>query len=117
VIPADWLPVRRDDGELVGYLANDIPMTLVGQPLDHGTLEERGLITLDGRWQCRLPTPLPASGIDASTPATDWDWRYVVIAETSPAECRVRLYMAYPEELRSWATLPVPVSELLRREP
>ncbi|MCU1412806.1 MAG: hypothetical protein JWN80_146 [Microbacteriaceae bacterium] len=115
-MPADWLPVRRDDGELVGYLANDIPMTLVGQPLDHGTLEERGLIALDGRWQCRLPNPLPAGGIDASTPATDWDWRYVVIAETSPAECRVRLYMAYPEELRSWATLPVPVGELLRRE-
>ncbi|MES2171912.1 MAG: hypothetical protein V4479_14520 [Actinomycetota bacterium] len=117
MIPSDWQPVHREDGELVGYLAGGAPVTRVGLPLTSGTLEERGLAELDGRWQCRLPNPLPMEGLDAETPAPDWDWRYVVITETSPMECRIRLYMAYPEEMRSWATLPVPVGTLLRREP
>ncbi len=90
-------------------------MTRIGVPLTRGTLEERGLVELDGTWQCRLPTPLPPGGLDASTPAADWTWRYVVIAETSPNGCRVRLAMSDPAEQRSFAVLPVPVGDLLRR--
>jgi hypothetical protein len=107
--------MHREDGELVGYLADNVPMTLIGQPLDRGTLEERGLVAIDGRWQCRLPNPLPARGVDATSPAPDWEWRYVVIAEASPNGCRVRLAMAEPAELRAFAVLPVPVGHLLRR--
>jgi hypothetical protein len=117
VIPSEWQPVHRDDGELVGYLADGIPMTLIGQPLEGGTLEERGLAAIDGRWQCRLPALLPSGILNASDPAEDWAWRHVVIVEASPAGCRVRLLMGPPEELRSQAALPVPVGGLLRREP
>jgi hypothetical protein len=117
VIPADWQPVHRDDGELVGYLAGGVPMTLIGQPLEGGTLEERGLVAIDGRWQARLPATLPAGILDASHPAAEWEWRNVVIVEVSPAECRVRLLTGAPEQLLSHATLPLPVGGLLRREP
>jgi hypothetical protein len=117
VIPADWQPVHREDGELVGYLAGGRELTLIGLPLDVGRLEERGLAAIDGRWQARLPSPLPPGILDASQPALDWGWRDVVIVETSPVECRVRPVMSYPEELHAQAVLPVPVGELLRREP
>ena len=116
MIPSDWQPVHRDDGELVGYLAAGEQRTLIGLPLDRGTLEERGLVAIDGRWQARLPSPLPPGILDASTPAEEWGWRDVVVVEASPTECRIRLSMAYPEELKSQAVLPVPVGDLLRRE-
>jgi hypothetical protein len=115
VIPSNWQPVRReDDDELVGYLTPDgTTVNLIGIPTAH--LEWNGLASLDGRWLCRLPDPLPRL-VDASEPAADWHWRSVVIVETSPTVCRVRPQLAEPTELLSAAVLPVPVDGLLRRE-
>lgn len=117
MIPATWTPVHREsDGELVGYLADGVPMTLIGHPLGSGSLEVDGLVALDGKWLCRLPNPMPPGTLDASMPEPDWERRYVVIAETNPRECRIRLAMEDPDEQRSQATLPVPVGGLLMRE-
>jgi hypothetical protein len=115
---------------LVGYLAPSehadlvLPMSLVGVPIgralpdaDAGRLlDERGLATLGERWWCRLPNPMPTGGVDATSPAAEWAWRSVLLVEVNPQTVRVRLELASPEELRSQATLPVPVNALLRRE-
>lgn len=63
MIPAEWRPHRRRDGELIGYLApadgdTYIPMTLLGTPIDDAQdewsaadrLEETGLSYLAERW-------------------------------------------------------------------
>ena len=50
-------------------------------------LVERGLRGLDRRWWCLLPVTLPAGVVDASAPLDGWDWRPVVVIETSPTGC------------------------------
>ncbi|SFS13215.1 hypothetical protein SAMN04487846_2630 [Microbacterium sp. cf046] len=62
MIPADWTPHRRDDGELVGWIRPDgeqwVPVDLLGHPasgpgewLDaEETLESRGLSWLAEIW-------------------------------------------------------------------
>ena len=131
MIPGHWQAVRRpDDGELVGYLVADggsdvVPTTLVGTPLDgpqpagraRTLLIDRALAELDRRWWCRLPSPLPQGLLDAATPEPDWGWTPVVVVEAAPDGVVVRPEWPAPEELTSRATLPVPVGELLRREP
>jgi hypothetical protein len=65
VIPTDWTPVHRSDGELVGRLAPDgRPLLLTGAQLaapdvDAGIelLRWRRLPALDRRWWARLPSP------------------------------------------------------------
>ena len=122
--------MHRADGEHVGYLVPDgspglaLPVTLVGAamgpPLEVSAatalLRARGLAALDRRWWCRLPPALPPGVLPADDPPADWDWRPVVLVEVSPAGCRVRPELAAPEELTAQATLPVPVSGLLRAE-
>ncbi len=119
MIPEAWRPVRRGDGELVGYLEGEVPRTLVGSvlPTEHGetgeqALVERGLTVLDRRWWAQLPDTVVA-GVDAADPAPGWPWRPVVVVEARPDACRIRLEFAPPSELRL-LTLPVPVGDLLR---
>jgi len=130
VIPIDWLPYRRPaDGELVGYLvASDLdpelttPTSLIGIPLGlpqphrsaQDVLATHGLAVLAERWWCQLPTPLPRTPLTIGAPEPDWTWRSVVLVEASPAECRIRPELAWPEELTAQVTVPVPVGNLLR---
>jgi hypothetical protein len=131
VIPTHWIPVRRpEDGEQVGYLSPDgapdlvVPRLLTGAPAGsasrrdaaHDLLVARGLAMLDRRWWCRLPVPL-TDGMRADAPEPGWQWSAVVLVEASPVECRVRLELAAPAELRAQAVLPTPVGDLLREEP
>ena len=128
MIPSEWVPFQRADGEHVGHLVPDgppglvLPVTLVGAALgpsqDRASatvlLAARGLSALDRRWWCRLPDPLPAGVLAADDPPAEWEWRPVVLVEVSPAGCHVRPEMAAPEELTAQAALPVPVGALLR---
>ena len=129
VIPTTWTPVHRpSDAEHVGYLAPDsapglaVPTSLVGLPVGPprptaeavAVLVAEGLRSLDRRWWCRLPSPMPSGVLAAAEPGADWTWRAVVLVEASPSGCTVRLEMAEPAELRARAALPVPVGDLLR---
>src|SRR5688572_22524404 len=97
VIPTDWTPVHRADGELVGWIATDgRPLLLTGAPLaapaDDGLeqLRSRGLAALDRRWWARLPAPLPPGLLAAGEPDEGWTWQPVVLVESSPTGCTVR---------------------------
>ena len=123
VIPTDWTPVHRADGELVGWLAADgRPRLLTGAPLaapaDDGVaqLRSRGLAALDRRWWARLPAPLPPGLIPAGEPDDEWVWQPVVLVESFPTGCTVRPEWPAPGETGR-ALLPVPVGDLLLEEP
>jgi hypothetical protein len=124
VIPTDWTPVHRADGELVGWLAPDgRPLLLTGAPLaasdvDAGTeqLRSRGRAALDRRWWARLPGGPMTGVVDAGEPDEDWTWQPVVLVESSPTGCTVRPEWPAPGETGR-ALLPVPVGDLLLEEP
>ncbi|WP_137161022.1 hypothetical protein [Blastococcus sp. CCUG 61487] len=130
MIPTDWSPVHRADGELVGWLAPDgaagrvVPLLLTGAPLEAALpvddaaalLRRRGLAALDRRWWARLPERLPAGLTAAAEPHEDWSWQPVVLVESSPGGCTVRPEWPAPGETGR-AVLPVPVGDLLREEP
>ena len=123
VIPTDWTPVHRADGELVGWLApGGRPRLLTGAPLASpgddgvGLLRSRGLAALDRRWWARLPAPLPPGLLPAGDPDEDWTWQPVVLVESSPIGCTVRPEWPAPGETGR-ALLPVPVGDLLLEEP
>ena len=124
MIPEDWTPVHRGDGERVGWLSPDgLPRTLLGTPMPlrddedpHVALAERGLAALDRRRFARLPDEL-VPGIDARRPADDWRWHPVVVVEVDRSRCRIRLQFAPPAELRVVLELPVPVGDLLLDDP
>ncbi len=123
VIPTDWTPVHRADGELVGWLATDgRPRLLTGAPLaapaDDGIelLRSRGLAALDRRWWARLPGGPMTGVVDAGQPDADWAWQPVVLVESSPTGCTVRPEWPAPGETGR-ALLPVPVGGLLLEEP
>jgi hypothetical protein len=130
VIPTDWTPVHRADGELVGWLAPDgapglaRPLLLTGTQLAPAgseadateVLRSRGLAALDRRWWARLPAPLPPGLLPAGEPDEDWVWQPVVLVESSPTGCTVRPEWPAPGETGR-ALLPVPVGDLLLTEP
>ncbi|NLG22965.1 MAG: hypothetical protein GX555_16215 [Actinomycetales bacterium] len=82
-----WTPVRREDGELIGFLAQDAdgwrPMTVFGHPIAevgaHGEAEERlhavGMSYLAEKWEVR----------DGA------DWISAQLVEASPAGVTVQL--------------------------
>ena len=115
---------RPEDGEHVGYLSPEgAPHLLTGSALPtpsgdaRDLLTRRGLAALDGRWWCRLPSPLPRVVLDASRPQPEWEWQAVVIVEATPETTTVRPEWPAPEESTSRAVLPTPVGDLLRDEP
>ena len=120
VIPTDWTPVHRADGELVGWVAPDgRPRLLTGAPMGDDGIEQlrsRGLAALDRRWWARLPAPLPPGVLPAGEPDEDWIWQPVVLVESSPTGCTVRPEWPAPGETGR-ALLPVPVGDLLRELP
>jgi hypothetical protein len=123
VIPTDWTPVHRADGELVGWLASDgRPRLLTGAPpaapADDGTAQLRssGLAALDRRWWARLPGGPMTGVVDAGAPDDDWTWQPVVLVESSPTGCTVRPEWPAPGDTGR-ALLPVPVGDLLLEEP
>lgn len=120
VIPTDWTPVHRADGELVGWVAPDgRPRLLTGAPMGDDGIEQlrsRGLAALDRRWWARLPAPLPPGVLPAGEPDEDWTWQPVVLVESSPTGCTVRPEWPAPGETGR-ALLPVPVGDLLRELP
>ncbi len=130
VIPPDWTPVYRADGELVGWLAPDgapglvQPLLLTGTPFAPAgseaeateVLRSRGLAALDRRWWARLPGEPMTGVVDAGRPDEDWTWQAVVLVESSPAGCTVRPEWPAPGETGR-ALLPVPVGDRLREEP
>lgn len=129
-----WLPHRRVDGELAGYLVpaagvpgRFAPVTIIGTIIEPETgplseaearalVEARGTDELHGRWWAELPAPLLPGVLDASDPVAGWEWRLVVIVEANEERCVIRPQDPAPEELESTAVLPVPVGELLRPE-
>ncbi|WP_369139772.1 hypothetical protein [Modestobacter versicolor] len=127
-----WEVVHRPaDGERVGYLAPApagdglvVPMTLAGTVVGGALAAEeatallsaRGLALLDGRWWCRLPSPLPRGLTDARDPAPDWPWQPTVLVEVSPTQLTLRPEWPAPGEAGALAVLPVPAGDLLRSE-
>jgi hypothetical protein len=130
VIPTDWTPVHRADGEQVGWLAPDgadgrvRPLLLTGAPLAGplpvedaaSLLRDRGLRALDRRWWTRLPGAPLRGVLPVDRPQPDWDWHPVVLVEVSPAGAVVRPEFAGPGDTGR-AALPVPVGDLLRQDP
>jgi hypothetical protein len=130
VIPTNWTPVHRADGEHVGYLAPDgaprrvHPLLLTGSALGPAgsapdareLLVARGLAALDRRWWCRLPAALPAGVLAAGSPQPDWSWQPVVLVEVSPTGVTVRPEFVGPG-VTGRASLPVPVGGLMLPEP
>lgn len=130
VTPPEWTPVRRADGELVGWLAPDgapgrlVPLLLTGAPLADARpaeeavalLRERGLAALDRRWWARLPAEPLQGTVPAHDPQADWTWQAVVLVESSPTGCTIRPEWPAPGETGR-ASLPVPVGDLLLEEP
>ncbi|MGY1856769.1 hypothetical protein [Modestobacter sp. SYSU DS0290] len=126
-----WELVHRpDDGEAVGWLepgpdGTVVPRTLPGtvagpaQPRADARelLATRGLAMLPGRWWCRLPDPLPRGRLAADRPGPDWSWQPVTLVEVSPTGCLVGLEWPAPGTAAVRAELPVPVGDLLVREP
>ena len=122
VIPTDWTPVHRADGELVGWLAADgRPRLLTGAPLATAgdgieQLRSHGLAALDRRWWARLPGGPMTGVVDGGATEEDWTWQPVVLVESSPTGCTVRPEWPAPGETGR-ALLPVPVGDLLLEEP
>jgi hypothetical protein len=130
MIPREWRAHHRPgDGEIVGYLAPAAdalvtPMSLLGTslapaqraPEAAALLEREGLVMLAQRWWCRLPQPIPVSGLDPADDQPDWEWRAVVIVEASPTGCVIRPEFSAPEERSRTVSLPIPVGGLLVQE-
>ncbi|MGY1749522.1 hypothetical protein [Modestobacter sp. SYSU DS0511] len=126
-----WELVHRPtDGEAVGWLEpapdgtvvpRTLPGTVAGRAQPRRDAREllltRGLGMLQGRWWCRLPSPLPRGRLDATRPEPDWTWQPVALVEVSPTGCLVGLEWPAPGEAAARAHLPVPAGDLLRAEP
>ncbi|MDT0277265.1 hypothetical protein [Blastococcus goldschmidtiae] len=110
MMPTDWTPVRRADGEQVGWLAPDggsgrvLPLLLTGTQLAPAGAE------------AEAADLLPPGLLPAGEPGQDWVWQPVVLVESCPTGCTVRPEWPAPGETGR-AVLPVPVGDLLREQP
>jgi hypothetical protein len=115
VIPADWQPHHRDDGELIGYLvAQDdglvVPVNLVGHPIGDAMdrfaaeelLEDAGLSYLAEPWLLRRD-----DGTDQRVVIVEVDADHVVVADAHFA-----LVVGLPRDMAETATLSVPTDRL-----
>lgn len=107
-----WVPVRREDGELIGFVAEgDVgwqPLTVFGHPIDvagdRGDAEARlhavGMSYLAERWELR----------------EGQEWVSVQLVEASPSAVTVQLvdFFGHPDRYGERHTLTVPVGDRLR---
>ena len=107
-----WVPVRREDGELIGFVtetgAGWQALTVFGHPIDvaddRGGAEARlhavGMSYLAERWEL----------------CEGRDWISVQLVEASPSEVTVQLvdFFGHPDRYGERHTLTVPVGDRLR---
>ena len=116
MIPAEWEPYHREDGELVGYLVVDdethiVPVNLVGHPIGEAMdrfaaeqhLEEAGLSYLAEPWMLRHD-----DGTEQRVVIVEIDADQVVVANADFA-----LVMGRPSDMiGDQITLTVPTDRL-----
>ena len=115
MIPADWRPYHRDDGELIGYLAADerdlvVPINLVGHPIGSAMeqfaaedmLEDAGLSYLAEPWILRRD-----DGSEQRVVIVEVDADHVVVTDAQFA-----LVVGRPPEMVDRVTLSVPTDRL-----
>lgn len=116
-----WVPVRREDGELIGFVTETeggwLPLTVFGYPIDAaGDRDGDGAADRDAA-QARL------HAVGLSYLARRWelrerqDWISVELVEASPSAVTVQLvdFFDYPDRYGERHTLSVPVGDRLRR--
>ncbi len=115
MIPADWQPYHRDDGELIGYLVADesglvVPVNLVGHPIGaamdrfaaEDMLEDAGLSYLAEPWLLRRD-----DGSDQRVVIVEVDADHVVVSDADFA-----LVVGRPVDMVERVTLSVPTDRL-----
>ena len=115
MIPSDWTPYHRDDGELVGYLVADVPNLVipvnlvghpVGEPMDvfsaEQTLDDVGLSFLAEPWLLRRD-----DGTEQRVVIVELDADRVVVTNAEFA-----LVVGRPSDLVERVTLTVPTDRL-----
>jgi hypothetical protein len=115
VIPADWKPYHRDDGELIGYLVTDesglvVPVNLVGHPIGapmdqfaaEELLEDAGLSYLAEPWLLRHE-----DGSEQRVVIVEVDADHVVVTDAQFA-----LVVGRPTDMVDRVTLSVPTDRL-----
>jgi hypothetical protein len=115
VIPADWQPHHRDDGELIGYLVPAegglvVPVNLVGHPIGDAMdqfaaeelLEDAGLSYLAEPWVLRHD-----DGSEQRVVIVEVDADHVVVTDAQFA-----LVVGRPADMVDRVTLSVPTDRL-----
>jgi hypothetical protein len=115
MIPADWQPYHRDDGELIGYLVADdrglvVPINLVGHPIGaamerfaaEDLLEDAGLSYLAEPWLLRHD-----DGSEQRVVIVEVDADHVVVTDAQFA-----LVAGRPADMVDRVTLAVPTDRL-----
>ena len=115
MIPSDWQPHHRDDGELIGYVVAGenglvVPVNLVGHPIGDAMdrfaaeelLEEAGLSYLAEPWLLRQD-----DGTEQRVVIIEVDADHVVVTDAQFA-----LVMGRPTEMVETVTLSVPTDRL-----
>jgi ABC-type arginine transport system ATPase subunit len=115
VIPSDWEPYQRDDGELIGYLAVEeddlvVPVNLVGHPIGDAMerleaeelLEAAGLSYLAEPWLLRHD-----DGTEQRVVIVEVDADRVVVTDAQFA-----LVVGRPTDMIDRVTLSVPTDRL-----
>ena len=115
MIPSDWEPHHRDDGELIGYLVEDeldlvVPVNLVGHPIGAAMdrlaaeelLEDAGLSYLAEPWLLRHD-----DGSEQRVVIVEVDADHVVVTDAQFA-----LVVGRPVDMVDRVTLSVPTDRL-----
>ncbi len=115
MIPGQWSPHQRDDGELIGYLVPDesglvVPVNLVGHPIGDAMdelaaeqmLEDAGLSYLAEPWLLRRD-----DGTDQRVVIVEVDADHVVVTDAQFA-----LVVGRPKDMVDRITLSVPTDRL-----
>ena len=115
MIPADWEPYQRDDGEIIGYLAVEdddlvVPVNLVGHPIGDAMdrleaeelLEAAGLSYMAEPWVLRHE-----DGSEQRVVIVEVDADHVVVTDAQFA-----LVVGRPTEMVETVTLSVPTDRL-----
>ena len=115
MIPPDWEPYQRDDGEVIGYLIADehdlvVPVNLVGHPIGAAMdrfaaeelLEDAGLTYLAEPWLLRRD-----DGSEQRVVIVEVDADHVVVTDAQFA-----LVVGRPIDMVDTVTLTVPTDRL-----